>query len=237
MSDSTGVVDGRFHHFRVFKRRDHGDVEIIYDFPRVGVNELQFLLSQHKGLSREYVIEVDGEELTRDEALRPLSAMTSARFGDDALRATTLYATGAATRAERSAPTQITSRIVSAQEDAEVRIWGTYERLIFAAEESMRRTQRLTEMTVAQHEYMNEELRRLRATYEEEFAAERKILRQLRAAWLERVCDDEIHIEDIARFISEQFGSRKKTDDTKDEATENEAEVDSEPASPERSAP
>lgn len=68
-------------------------------------------------------------------------------------------------------------------------------------EETARRTHQLTEMAVQQHEYCVAELQRMRRDYEEEFAAERAILRTLRQRWLERILDDNVRGEDALRYL------------------------------------
>lgn len=229
MSDATCNENPQVHRYRVLKRRGHGETEIVFDFPRVGAKELDFLLRQHDALGLEYVLEVDGDELVRDEA-QALPTTPPPRVVAGTRREATFYSTRLSSGDETRAQRKHAGRVSSPMDDAEARVWETYERLIFAAEESMRRTQRLTEMAVSQHEYMSEELRRLRGEYEEEFAVERKILRQLRASWLERVCDDQIQVEDIARFIAERFSSTKKAAD-EHEASSDEAAASSETAS------
>ena len=192
MADETGVALPVSNTYRIYRR--HGDslqdLEIVTEFVNIGTRELEFLRAQlEKSLEPGHLVELNGE-LVR-------SSSTVANRGCET--ALVSYATPS------TADQSLAPQSDSPPRGAEEQLRGVYEQVAKTAETSLRQTQRLTEMTVQQHEYMFEELRRLRHIYEEEFSAERALLRQLRAAWIESACSNEAGIEDVVRFIADRF--------------------------------
>ena len=192
MVDETGIALPVSNTYRIYRRRGDSlqDLEIVTEFVNIGTRELEFLRVQlEESLEPGQLVELNGE-LVRS------SSTVASRGSETALVS---YATPSA--ADQSLAPQRSSPPRGAEEQ----LRGVYEQVAKTAEMSLRQTQRLTEMTVQQHEYMFEELRRLRHIYEEEFSAERALLRQLRAAWIESACSNEAGIEDVVRFIADRF--------------------------------
>lgn len=193
MSSNTSDDQPARHSVRVYRRQSSGSLELVSEFVNIGAREAEYLRRQYEQApGNEHVIELNGELLNTAKALsRPETP--------GGLTSNASVATPITKLSEQ--PT------FGSLENAEARLWGGYQRVVLAAEEALRRTQRLTDMAVQQHEYMVEELRRQRLTYEEDYAAERELLRRLRADWIERTCNGETRIEDVARFIADQLTS------------------------------
>ena len=192
MVDETGVALPVSNTYRIYRRRGDSlqDLEIVTEFVNIGTRELEFLRAQlEKSLEPGHLVELNGE----------LVRSSSTAASGEVETALVSYTTPSTTN-QSLAP-----RSGSPPRGAEEQLRGVYEQVAKTAETSLRQTQRLTEMTVQQHEYMFEELRRLRHIYEEEFSAERALLRQLRAAWIESACSNEAGIEDVVRFIADRF--------------------------------
>ena len=193
MSSNTSDDQPARHSVRVYRRQASGSLELVSEFVNIGAREAEYLRRQYEQApGNEHVIELNGELLNTAKALsRP---ETPGGLTSNASAATPI--------------TELSEQpTFGSLETAEARLWGGYQRVVLAAEEALRRTQRLTDMAVQQHEYMVEELRRQRLTYEEDYAAERELLRRLRADWIELTCNGETRIEDVARFIADQLTS------------------------------